>query len=183
MGEKRLGPSAPGSAGGSDANGGSIVRNPGQRVLATMVTTTSYGTWLPGDLRGYVQDGVILPGEPKLLDHAKALMSQAPVYFTPPQIIVLDHAIRAAADEFGYVLTDLSIESWHLHWIVDHGFDPVRVMAGRFKTRMRQMINQGRIWTKGYCARCLDTEEELQIARAYIRRHKGCRMSDAKRLV
>ena len=30
-------------------------------VLATMVTTTSYGTWLPGELRGYVDKGVILP--------------------------------------------------------------------------------------------------------------------------
>lgn len=40
--------------------------NPARRVVATMVTTTSYGTWLPGDLRGYVQNNTILLGEPKL---------------------------------------------------------------------------------------------------------------------
>lgn len=92
-----------------------MTRNPDRHVIATMITTTSYGTWLPGDLRGYVRDGQILPGEPILLDQSKALLSQAPVYFTHPQIITLDFALRAAADEFGYVLTDLSIESWHLH--------------------------------------------------------------------
>jgi len=119
--------------------------NPARRVVATMVTTTSYGTWLPGDLRGYVQDNTILPGEPKLLDHARALLADNPVYFSPAQIIVLDHAIHAAAEEFGYRLTDLSIESWHLHWIIDHGYDPVPDVVGRLKTWMRQMINRGRI--------------------------------------
>lgn len=156
---------------------------PDRRVIATMITTTSYGTWLPGDLRGYVRDGQILPGEPKLLDQSKALLSQAPVYFSHPQIIVLDHAIRAAADEFDYVLSDLSIESWHLHWIVDHGFDPVPDMVGRLKTRMRQMIRRGRIWTEGYCHRCLHDADEILIARQYIARHKGCRMIDGKRVV
>jgi len=39
-----------------------------QNLLATMVTTTTYGTWLPGDVRGYVDDGVILPGDPTLLE-------------------------------------------------------------------------------------------------------------------
>ena len=148
-----------------------------------MVTTTSYGTWLPGDLRGYVDDGVILPGAPKLLDHAKALLSQAPVYFSDAQIITLDHAIRDAVDEFGYVLTDLSIESWHLHWIIDHGYDAVPTMVGRLKTRMRQSVAQGRIWTEGYCHRCLYDEGEIYVARQYIARHKGCRMMDGKRVV
>ncbi len=157
--------------------------NTARRVQATIVTTTSYGTWLPGDLRGYVKDSTILPGDPKRLDHARALLADNPVYFTRPQIIVLDHALRAAADEFGYVLTDLSIESWHLHWIVDHGYDPVPDMVGRFKTRMRQMIERGRIWTDGYCHRCLRDDEELCVAREYIARHKGCRMVDGKRVV
>ena len=37
-------------------------------VLATMVTTTSYGTWLPGDARGYVDRGRILSGDPEKLE-------------------------------------------------------------------------------------------------------------------
>src|SRR5690606_31606535 len=66
----------------------------GPNVLATMVTTTTYGTWLPGDLRGYVEDGMILPANPNLLNHAKAMLVKAPVLFTDVQRIVLDAAIR-----------------------------------------------------------------------------------------
>ncbi|MGD0539955.1 MAG: hypothetical protein ABSB33_00420 [Tepidisphaeraceae bacterium] len=40
------------------------------RLLATMVTTTSYGAWLPGDIRGYVQNGIVLPGDPFRLEQA-----------------------------------------------------------------------------------------------------------------
>ena len=151
-------------------------------VLATMVTTTSYGTWLPGDLRGYVDRGVILPPNPQLLRHAQAMLSKAPVYFTDAQQIVLEHAIHSAAAEFGYRLTDLSIESWHLHWIAEHGYDSVATMVGRLKTRMRQMIDRGRIWTEGYCHRCLYTDDQINTARQYINRHEGCRLINGNRV-
>jgi len=140
------------------------------------------GTWLPGDMRGYVQRGAILPPNPSLLKHAKGIMLGAPVYFSRPQIIVLDHAIVSACDEFDYTLTDLSIESWYAHWIVAHGFDAVKTMVGRLKTRMRQAIQRGRIWTKGYCHRCLETEEEVAIASRYIARHDGARIVNGKRV-
>ncbi len=55
----------------------------GKHVLATMFTTTSYGTWLPGDARGYVEDGKILPATPRLHDHAQRLQSGEAVFFTP----------------------------------------------------------------------------------------------------
>ena len=152
-------------------------------VLATFVTTTSYGTWLPGDLRGYVQRGEILPANPRLVNHARAMLSQAPVTFSDVQMVLLDHAIRKAADEFGYRLTDLSIETWHLHWIIEHGFDRVDVMVGRLKTRMRQMLNRGRIWTEGYCHRCLYHGDEIVAARYYIHRHEGCRIFAGQRIV
>ena len=89
------------------------------RVLASMVTTTSYGTWLPGDARGYVADGEILPGAPKLLDRARSLLARAPVYFDDAEQDALLDALCNAAVEFGYRLTDVSVESWHLHGLID----------------------------------------------------------------
>ena len=57
-----------------------------QRLLATTVTTTSYGAWLPGDLRGYVEDGVVLPGDPARLEQAvRAMGGRSPVLFTSEQ--------------------------------------------------------------------------------------------------
>jgi len=150
------------------------------RVLATMVTTTSYGSWLPGDARGYVDHGRILPGDPKLLQHARSLLSRSPVFFSDSQQDALFDGLCRAAEEFGYGLTDVTVESWHTHWIVSHGYDSVSDMVGRLKTRMRQALDRGRIWTEGYCHRCLYTPEEIEQCRRYIARHAGCRMLDGK---
>ena len=147
------------------------------RILATMVTTTSYGSWLPGDTRGYIEQGQILPSDPNRLRTAKTRLAGQPIHFTVEQRLCLSDAICRATDEFGYHLTDVSVESWHLHWIVEHGFDPVKDMVGRLKTRMRQTLDIGRIWTEGYCHVCLYDLQALESRRAYIARHRGCCMT------
>jgi hypothetical protein len=69
----------------------------------------------------------------------------------------------------------VSIESWHAHWLVDHAFDAVEVMVGRLKTRMRQAVARGRLWTAGYDARYCFDEEAVEARHDYIRRHHGSR--------
>ena len=151
------------------------------RLLATMVTTTSYGSWLPGDLRGYIENGIILPGDPLKLERAVCRMDgQQPVLFDSEQQARLFDALRNAAEEFHYDLTDASIESWHLHWIVNHGFDSVPTMVGRLKNRMRQALGIGRIWTEGYYDSRLFDMRALESRRRYIGRHAGCRMPDER---
>jgi hypothetical protein len=150
------------------------------RLLATMVTTTSFGTWLPGDIRGYVEQGVILPHDPARLQIATARLTAKPVYFSTDQQFLLFDALCRAAGEFEYELTDASVESWHLHWICSHGFDSVATMVGRLKNRMRQSLNIGRIWTEGYYDSRLFDIPALDARRAYIARHAGCLMSDGQ---
>jgi len=148
------------------------------RLLATMVTTTSYGAWLPGDVRGYVENGIILPGDPSRLEVARRRMGEhEPILFTLSQQTRLFQALRDAAEEFHYQLTDASVESWHLHWMVQHGFDSVATMVGRLKNRMRQALAIGRIWTEGYYDSRLFDLAAIESRRQYIRRHVGCRMS------
>ena len=36
------------------------------RAVATLFTITTYGNWLRGDQRGWVEDGVVYPAEPAL---------------------------------------------------------------------------------------------------------------------
>lgn len=148
---------------------------------ATFVTTTSYGSWLPGDTRGYVQDGKRLPASPLLERHSKSLLVEPPVIFSIRDRELLLAAFLDACDEFGYKLFDLAVESWHLHWIVKHT-DTVEEMVGRLKTRMRQKLHRGRVWTAGYCHRVVKTEDELMYTRNYIRQHFGCVVIDRKRV-
>jgi hypothetical protein len=148
---------------------------------ATFVTTTSYGTWLPGDARGYVCDGKMLPANSMLEHHCQTQLLQSPVLFSDDDRQLLLASLESACGEFGYVLYDLAIESWHLHWIVKHT-DSVDAMVGRLKTRMRQALGRGRIWTAGYCHRVIKTEDELLHTRNYIRQHDGCVIIDRRRV-
>jgi REP element-mobilizing transposase RayT len=150
-------------------------------LLATMVTTTSYGSWLPGDIRGYVDNGIILPCDPTRLHQATQRMAgRSPVLFTQDQQSKLFDALCDACREFGYELTDASAELWHMHWMCHHSFDSVATMVGRLKNRMRQALDIGRIWTEGYYdSKCF--EHPLVQARSRsIARHTGCRMTGGK---
>jgi hypothetical protein len=151
------------------------------RLLATMVTTTSYGSCLPGDIRGYVDNGIILPGDPVRLEQATQRMAgRSAVLFTPDQQSKLFDALCAACQEFGYELTDASAEIWHMHWMCHHGFDSVAKMVGRLKTRMRQALDIGRIWTEGYYdSKCFEYPM-VETRSRYIARHTGCRMTGGK---
>jgi hypothetical protein len=148
--------------------------------VTRFVTVTSYGSWLPGDARGWVQRGELLPNNPALERHARGELAQSIVLFDPGEQQELMSALLAACDEFGYRVFELSIESWHLHWIMQH-HDALRSMIGRLKTRMRQRLDCGRIWAEGYWQRELASEDELVHAREYIRRHAGYRVLEGRR--
>ena len=141
--------------------------------FTTFVTTTTYGTWLPGDLRGWVSDGRIMPPDPKLLTHSRKLMSAKPVYLNKNQQHQAAHALIDAAKEFDYELTDLSMNTWHTHWILAHHEDSISTAVGRLKTRARQALDRGRILTNGYCHRKLSTPRDAENARDYIAKQYG----------
>jgi hypothetical protein len=149
--------------------------------LATFVTTTSYGTWLPGDERGYVDNGQIYPSRRYLKAHVEKTLSGPKAVFSLHEQEQLFQFLQDAAVEFGYELTDAAVEATHLHWIVGHG-DGVDEMVGRLKNRMRQRLGRGRIWTKGYSHRLLFDEDSLEAARKYLMKHPGLRLLCGKRV-
>jgi REP element-mobilizing transposase RayT len=126
-----------------------------------------------------VQRGELLPTNPALERHARGELERPIVLFSPRDQEDLRSALLAGCDEFGYRLFELSIESWHLHWIVQHD-DALAAMIGRLKTRMRQRLQRGRIWAEGYWQRELASDAELLQAREYIRRHAGYRLLDSR---
>jgi hypothetical protein len=143
--------------------------------LATFVTTTSFGSWLPGDDRGYADNGQFMPPRPLLADHARREMSVAVVRFSSFDQDQLFAAIVDASREFSYQLTDVVVEATHLHWIIGHN-DAPETMVGRLKTRMRQQLARGRIWSADYSHRLLFHDEALEQARTYLTKHEGLRM-------
>jgi hypothetical protein len=149
-------------------------------MAITFATTTAYGTWLPGDLRGYVRKGVILPADAKLLELSRQQLKGKAVYFSLHERALLFEALVEGCAEFHYRLSDVAIESWHLHWILFHGDEPIEKAMGRLKTRMRQALGRGKIWTAGYCAEPLFDIAAIEQAQEYIARHGGCMMIDGR---
>lgn len=149
-------------------------------MTISFITTTAYGNWLPGDVRGYARQGKILPGEVELAELSRKKLKSPPVHFTLEERWKLFSALVDACNEFQYRISDVAIESWHLHWILFHGDDAVDAAVGRLKTRMRQALNRGRIWTEGFCAEPLLKDFAVEQARAYIADHDGCMMSNGR---
>lgn len=75
-----------------------------RRLLATMTTATTYGTWLPGDTRGYVEDGQVLPGDPEGWERAHEQMLGTLVLLTQREQGTELTALTAATSEFSYRL-------------------------------------------------------------------------------
>jgi REP element-mobilizing transposase RayT len=143
--------------------------------LATLVTTTSFGSRIPGDIRGYVDNGQLFPSIPKLAAHVRRNMKHRMIQFSLDEQDALFEALQAASAEFNYELTDAVVEATHLHWIIGHN-DKVENMVGRLKTRLRQRLNGGRIWTEGFSHRLLFTDESVYRARQYLTKHAGLRL-------
>jgi hypothetical protein len=116
-----------------------------------------------------------LPANPALAAFARSQLKGSPVALSRSDQDELFDALVGAADEYGYRLSDVVMESTHVHWIISHN-DEMKVMVGRLKNRMRQRLNRGRIWTAGYCGFELRSLKALQQAREYLAAHAGARM-------
>ncbi|HJQ79567.1 MAG TPA: hypothetical protein VJ828_06410 [Lacipirellulaceae bacterium] len=123
---------------------------------------------------------MILPGDTKLLNLSRQQLKSKPVYFSLHERELLFEALVAGCTEFHYRLSDVAIEAWHLHWILFHRIDAIETVVGRLKTRMRQALGRGRVWTEGYCAEPLFDDVAIEQAQEYIARHDGCRLSDGR---
>jgi hypothetical protein len=62
-----------------------------------------------------------------------------------------------------------------MHLLITHGHDRAATVAGRLKTRVRQAVGRGRIWTAGYDKRYCFTDEDVYARIRYIQRHAGHR--------
>jgi hypothetical protein len=72
------------------------MREYGMSVLAYHITWTTYGTWLPGDARGWIKTGAwgIQAPDPKREKDAGERMEESSVVLTPDQRALVEGTIR-----------------------------------------------------------------------------------------
>ncbi len=157
-----------------------------------LLTWTTYGTWLPGDRRGFVshvrgQDGHGLRHNrpkthydrdlPGLEHYARQKLKGAPVYLSPDHARLVCDDFRGTAAFRGWLLMAVAVMRNHVHLVVaaPHSVSPDRLFQ-IFKSYASRALNRhfpapasGTWWTASGSRRRLPDEKAVRAAIAYVR--------------
>ena len=147
--------------------------------LAFLLTWTTYGTWLRGDRRGWVEEkkGHQQPNE-ELYNRQRLL--ETPCVLDSPQREIVEQTIHDHCRIRGWELFAVNCRTNHVHVVVAAFLNPDDVM-GQFKSlctrrlkepQMRsalKLIVRRRWWTEGGSTRYLNDDTGLEAAVLYVK--------------
>ena len=136
---------------------------------ALFITWTTYGSWLPGDSRGWHDPSRgERPPQPQLETWARNRLKEQTVLLSNEQREAIERVIREHAAIRGWNLFAVSVRSNHVHVVVRAAATPTQVRdqfkanATRVLRAMPQPITNDKVWTKGGDIAFIDTDEELE---------------------
>jgi REP element-mobilizing transposase RayT len=143
--------------------------------LAYMLTWVTYGTWLPGDARGWIEyrNGWKLPSPMKELE-ATASMTENACRLTIDQRRAVESQIAQTCQHRNWHLHAVNCRINHLHVVVTAALaspKKVRVDLKAWSTRcLREQFDPAREnwWAERGSIRFLNSETELEGAVAYV---------------
>ena len=145
------------------------------RIVGYMLTWTTYGSWLPGDKRGYVKDGQILPGDDRVLQRNKQRQKSTTVRLDATEKQIVHQVILAEARKLGREVEICVVFSNHVHLVARDHPESIEDIVGRYKSVTTRALwehgRKGRIWTKGYDKQFCFTEEKLAQRIRYVNKH------------
>lgn len=99
--------------------------------MAYFITWTTYGAWLPGDDRGWLEKGssVIHAPDAELHAAAQASMTQAPVILTEEQRELVDAVLVKHCEIRRWILHARNVRTNHIHVVVSAPLDGEEVRA------------------------------------------------------
>ena len=140
-----------------------------------MLTWTTYGTWLQGDERGYVQDGKIRRGNKGLAQANKLSQVQASVKLSKAQRELVREAIAGEAVLRRQRVYALAVRATHIHIVVEHTRLPISNIVAYYKRAGRLALkatgHTGKLWTRGYDKRFCFDEASLEQKIEYVKSH------------
>jgi REP element-mobilizing transposase RayT len=145
------------------------------KMIAYMLTWTTYGTWLQGDERGFVKDGQILNKNETLENINKFNLEKEPVRLNAKQREIVKNTIIEEAKRVSQKIFALIVFSNHIHLLVEKNQNSIETTAALYKTAARKALYktglEGKIWSKGFDKRFCFNEQELDRRIEYINRH------------
>jgi REP element-mobilizing transposase RayT len=144
-------------------------------MVGYMVTWTTYGTWLPGDKRGYVKRGKVLPGDPKINQASRRLQISTTIILNSKQKTIIRNAILQEAERIGQKIEALAVCTNHIHLVARPFEESIESIVSRYKNvAIFALCKNGpvkRIWTRGFDKRFCFNEKSLNQKIEYVKRH------------
>ena len=145
------------------------------RVIAYMITWTTYGAWLQGDKRGYVKRGKILNEDKFLQEKCKEMMKSREFKLTKRQQQVAKDAIIEKANGIGQILHSVAVCSNHVHLILENTKKPIGMAVSQYKNAARIALSKAgvnsKLWTRGFDKKYCFNEDELRNKIRYVEKH------------
>ena len=142
--------------------------------LTYFLTWTTYGTWLPGDERGWNRKGEheSLPWNMAREDSAIGDMKESPFLLSPNDRPLVEKTIRKHCEIRGWQLHALNVRTNHVHVVVTASQIKPEIAVVQFKawcTRKLQPDHPGRrrFWTEGASKRWINDNAGLAKAIEY----------------
>jgi len=166
----------------------------GESESGWLITWTCYGTWLPGDRRGYVSDTFHpdgsrapkhnVPGTPYTANdeytyqRAQRRQKGATVRLKRDEAVVVAEGLVSAANQRGWWILRAAAMWNHVHVVVvdgpRDGPGVRRALKGPTQARLSQHAGgPRRWWTRGGSDRYLPDERAIQAAVQYVARQHG----------
>lgn len=142
------------------------------KILGYMITFTTYGTWLQGDKRGFVKDGITYAANQSLADSNNQNLSKNPVKLSNNHRAIAVKAIFEKANRLNQKVLALAVCSNHVHIVVDYVPIPMGKIVSYYKNAaqvaFRKVGLTGRVWTKGFDKRYCFDEQALKSRIDYV---------------
>ena len=150
-------------------------------ALAYFLTWTTYGTWLHGDERGWVNRHNAGRGQEYgapsqgLVNYSKSVMKSGEVWLSEVQRDTVQKAIAEVCQYRGWALRAVNCRTNHVHVVVKANDAVPKSVMTQFKAYATRALGQaglaptGKTWTRDGSTRYLNTEASLAAAIAYVR--------------
>jgi len=154
--------------------------------MTYFLTFNCYGSWVPGDERGWVERargnydrGGYKNPSPALAQFARKIMPQEPYQLDVARARIVLDAIREACQYRDWGLVAAHVRTTHAHVIADRLGDPDRAISD-FKSYSSRALNlhgfetaERKRWARGGSTRRLPTAEAIHAAVQYVVESQG----------
>jgi REP element-mobilizing transposase RayT len=147
-------------------------------IIGYMATWNTYGSWLPGDERGYVNNqGQTVNGNEGILQISTERQKYPTVKLNKQERKTAEQIILAEAEKIGHEIIALAVCTNHVHLLAKPHQQPIDKIIGRYKSITTRAFwgygRKGEIWARGFDKQYCYTVNELTAKINYVQKHNA----------